>query len=266
MSIDHAIRRDWWGWYLQVDEAAVTQASQQIDLYEQENQAPPALTGISPRGGGVRLGMLGYATVLLSVFALQGGFRYGIDWTSAGRVDVAAIYAGEYWRLITALTLHSDLWHLLGNLGFGALFALFLSRQLGGGVTWLAILIAGALGNAMNALVQPPEHLAVGASTAVFAALGLLAAFYFFFGRLHRNSWARRWAPIIGGLWVLTWLGTGDENTDIVAHLTGFLAGLLLGSLMGKIPKPSKHESVVQAAAGLLAVCGILGSWVLAVR
>lgn len=266
MGIDYAVRRDWWGWCLQVEEDTVAEASAQIDLYEQENRALPAVSDVSQRGVGVRLGVLVYATVLLSVFVLQGKYAYGIDWTSAGRVDVAAIYSGEYWRMITALTLHRDLWHLLGNLGFGAIFAVFLSHQLGGGVTWLAILVAGALGNGMNALVQPPTHLSIGASTAVFAALGLLAAFYFFFGHLNRNTWARRWAPLVGGLWVLTWLGTGDENTDIVAHLTGFLAGLLLGSLMGKIPKPKKDDAILQVTTGLMALGVIAGAWGLAVR
>jgi len=266
MGIDYVVRRDWWGWYLQVGEHAESAATTQIDLYELENRAPPLSPAIAPRSGGVRLGVLVYGAVLLSVFALQGKYGYGINWTAEGRVDVAAIYAGEYWRLVTALTLHRDFWHLLGNLGFGSIFAVFLSRQLGAGVTWLAILIAGALGNGMNALVQPPTHLAIGASTAVFAALGLLAAFYFFFGHLNRKTWAHRWAPLVGGLWVLTWLGTGDENTDIVAHLTGFLAGLLLGSLMGKIPKPKKDDAAVQVTTGLMALGVIAWAWGLAVR
>jgi membrane associated rhomboid family serine protease len=266
MGIDHAVRRDWWGWCLQVEGDTVSDATKQLDLYEQENRAAAAPPTLTRPAGGARLGVLGYATVLLTVFALQGRYGFGIDWTSVGRVDVAAIRAGEYWRMITALTLHRDLWHLLGILGFGALFAVFLSRQLGGGVTWLAILIAGALGNGMNTLVQPPGHLAIGASTAVFAALGLLAAFYFFFGRLNRATWARRWAPLVGGLWVLTWLGTGDASTDIVAHLTGFVAGLLLGSLMGRVPKPARHDVVVQLTTGFMALCGIVGTWILAVR
>ena len=261
MGINHVVRRNWWDWCLLVDEQDAAGAIAQFDLYEQENRPAPLLEKDADSRVGVQMGVLAYMSVLLGMFFLQGNYSFGVDWTKVGAVDVAAIRSGEYWRLLTALTLHRDLWHLLGNLGFGIIFAIFLSRQLGGGMTWLAILTAGACGNGLNAILQQPEHQSIGASTAVFAALGLLAAFYFFFGRLNRNSWARRWAPLVGGLWVLAWLGTGDASTDIVAHLTGFLAGLLFGSLMGKIPRPVKHDAAVQATTGLITLGAIVVSW-----
>jgi membrane associated rhomboid family serine protease len=92
-------------------------------------------------------------------------------------------------------------------------------------LAWLLILIGGTVGNLMNVLVQRPWHTAIGASTAVFAALGLLAAYLWTGKQLIRDSWARRWAPVVGAVVMLAWLGTGGERTDIVAHLTGFLAG-----------------------------------------
>jgi rhomboid protease GluP len=264
MGIDYFVQRTWWGWCLLVDDAAADESRTQLALYEQERRVAGAAHGSPPARSGVRAGVLAYAFVLLGVFFMQGNHGFGFDWTAAGRVDVAAIRAGEYWRTVTALTLHRDLWHLLSNLGFGLIFALLLSRQLGGGVAWLLILVGGACGNWMNAVVQPPQHLSIGASTAVFAALGLLATYFFSAGQLTRETWARRWAPIVGGLWVLAWLGTGDAQTDVVAHLTGFVAGFLLGSVIGRISPTAERDGFLQGLAGLLAMAVVVGAWFLA--
>src|SRR5207244_553503 len=70
---------------------------------------------------------------------------------------------------------HADVGHLLANLIAGSILAVFLAQILGGGVTWLSVLASGAIGNAVNALFQPPSHTAIGASTAVFGAIGILA-------------------------------------------------------------------------------------------
>ncbi len=265
MAIDYDLQRTWWGWCLLVADIDEAEGRRQLALYEHEQRALQLPLKAAPLRTGAKLGVLAYVAVLLTVFLFQGKFAFGHDWTHAGRVDVAAIRAGEYWRTITALTLHRDVLHLASNLLFGAFFAALLAGRLGGGIAWLAILLAGASGNLMNALVQRPEHLSVGASTAVFAALGLLATYFSVPGRLNQETWARRWAPIVGGLWLLAWLGTGDARTDIVAHLTGFIAGFLIGILLGRIPGPGPRDVALQWLTGLIAVGLVMGAWGLAV-
>jgi hypothetical protein len=44
------------------------------------------------------------------------------------------------------------------------------------------------------------------------------------------SGWARRYAPLIGAAVLLAYIGTGDAQTDAVAHLTGFIAGLFAGA------------------------------------
>lgn len=266
MYIDYSVERTWWGWCLLVPETEEGEARRQLALYEQEQRPAPSRVKAFPPRAGAKLGVLAYVAILLTVFLFQARYAFGIDWTLAGRVDVAAIRAGEYWRMFTALTLHRDVFHLLSNLAFGAFFAALLGSRLGGGVAWLAILLAGASGNWLNSLVQRPEHLSVGASTAVFAALGLLATYFSVPGRLNQETWARRWAPIVAGLWVLAWLGTGDARTDIVAHLTGFVAGFLLGILLGRVPAPGPRDSAVQWVTGVIALAGVIGAWSLALQ
>lgn len=154
---------------------------------------------------------------------------YKLDWVEPGAAQAGKILSGEWWRLVTALTLHSGPLHLVGNIIAGAIFCTRLCWILGSGWAWFLILLSGTCGNLINTLVQSPTHSSIGASTAVFAAVGLLAVL----NMLHfRHSLWRRWPlPVAAAFGLLALLGTGGENTDVGAHLFGFAAGILIGGL-----------------------------------
>ena len=116
----------------------------------------------------------------------------------------------------------------------------------------------------MNALLQAAEHRAVGASTAVFAALGLLSAYVWRRGYLRTLSWPRRLAPVVAGIALLAYTGTGDENTDVVAHLTGFACGFALGLVYGQRPQPVSPGHRLQWLTGGVACVLVAMSWWLA--
>ena len=77
----------------------------------------------------------------------------------------------------TALTLHLDGPHLAANLGAGSWFGYLAARQMGSGTAWFITVTGAALANLLEGLLGPPEHRAVGASTAVFSALGAMSAY-----------------------------------------------------------------------------------------
>lgn len=150
-----------------------------------------------------------------------------IDWVDAGAAKVAAIKAGQWWRLITALTLHSGMTHLLGNVAAGIILCTRLCRIIGSGWGWFSVVLSGAIGNLLNAAVQTSAHSSIGASTAVFAAVGLLGILNMLHYR--RGLWKRWPLPIAAALALLALLGAGGENTDVGAHLFGFVAGIMVG-------------------------------------
>ena len=143
-------------------------AAEELRLYDDENPArrPPPPPRIEYQNA--TPGLAVYIIVICGVAALAGVDALGKDWFLAGKVDGALIRAGELWRTVTALTLHSGLKHLAGNIVFGIFFGLFAGRILGSGVAWLAIVLAAAAGNLLNTLLLTPLHASIGASTAVF--------------------------------------------------------------------------------------------------
>src|SRR5204863_362939 len=93
-----------------------------------------------------------------------------------GGADAERIVAGEWWRTVTALTLHADAPHVIGNAGASAVLVGAVGHQLGPGVGLCVLLLAGAGGNALTAAAHGTHHDSVGASTAMFGAIGILGA------------------------------------------------------------------------------------------
>ncbi|MHC4611763.1 MAG: rhomboid family intramembrane serine protease, partial [Planctomycetota bacterium] len=209
-------------------------------------------------------GVLAYAAVLLVIAVLQHRHAFSLDWVASGKTNAGLVRQGEWWRTVTALSLHSGVEHLAANLVFGGLFGLFTGRLLGSGLAWASILAAGAVGNAMNAWVQPVSHSAIGASTAVFGALGILSSYAWKQRRGIGDGWIRRWTPVVGGVLLLAYTGLGGERTDVIAHVTGFMSGLLLGGLYGAMGRRIYIKAWTQSLLGLTALALLAVCWLLA--
>jgi membrane associated rhomboid family serine protease len=156
---------------------------------------------------------------------------------------------GEWWRPFTALFLHADASHLIGNLLSGLLFGTLVSRSIGALRGWALILASGAIGNTLtSAITWPDAFTSIGASTAVFGALGILSGVGFsamLRARLNL-SWARTAAPVIAGIVLLGWLGGGSEggNTDVLGHVFGFSSGLIAGWITGQLTPSTADASI----------------------
>jgi membrane associated rhomboid family serine protease len=251
-------------WELVVRADDFEAATAELDSYRLENAEAEVVAPPTAIHGGAAAAVLAYAVILVSLFAMERREAFDFDWRSAGQMRAGDVLAGEWWRTVTALTLHADAVHLTANLGYGAVFGFLAGRILGGGVAWLAILVAGAIGNGLNAAVQPADHTSIGASTAVFAALGLIVA------HALRGKWSepetmmKRWSPVIGGAVLLALTGVGGERTDVMAHFTGFLAGVAVGSIGCRLPDRWLAHDNLQFACGLLAIGIVATAWVIA--
>ncbi|MCM0081549.1 rhomboid family intramembrane serine protease [Geomonas sp. Red32] len=256
------------GFYLLVPASKQRQAVAELKSYVDENRNwPPPPPAVRP--------LIENALPALSVLLLLAIF-YNItllpvtiagkvpDWVEIGKAQAGAIMDGEWWRVVTALTLHADWVHLFSNIGIGSIFIIFLCGDLGSGLAWTLILSSGVLGNLANAYFQLRGHSSIGFSTSVFGAVGLLGALAV---ARYRNHVRKRWlAPAAAALALLVLLGTEGKQTDLGAHLFGFGFGFLLGlvaePLLARYGRPGPRLNFLLSVA---CAALVVGAWCAAI-
>ena len=264
MGLEHAIGNHDGEFILRVPEHREVSAVRELELYELETRDWPKRHAASPRHAFGLTGVAAVVAVLLLVAVANRDNAFGHDWFCAGRIDTDLLRQGEWWRAVTVLTLHVDAGHLVGNLVLGSVFGIIAGRVLGQGLAWFSIVIAGAVGNELSGLVQHSGHTAVGALTAVFAALGLLGAYAW--RQRHEQSmpWAYRWAPFIVAAILLAATGSGGPRTDVVSHVIGFLAGSGLGAYYGSFSLGLVVGRRTQWVFGVGSAVLVIASWAIA--
>jgi membrane associated rhomboid family serine protease len=286
MGVRHIAAHDLDQHVLLVPTEAAPFAREQLERYDRENKGwPPVEETPIAISEGVHAAIV-YAGSIVLVFLLERQSSFGLDWYGAGRAQAESIRDGQWWRALTALTLHADALHLAGNLVFGAVLGVILAQSIGVGLAWLGFVATGAIGNLVNAFAQSPSHASIGASTAVFGALGIQVAYEWMRRReLGYRRW-RRWAPLIMGLVWLGWFGTGgvehsltktvDEQmrdidnalrqTDVMAHVFGFASGLAIGAGLGLRKQRIALSRRAQTILAIAAPAVIALAWILALR
>lgn len=256
-------------------------AEETLAAYEAESAPPPPVPALAAHGAR----WLGAATVvvLVGIFLLQ---VRDPSLTRAGAAIAERLLDGEPWRAVTAFTLHGDWMHLFGNCVSALIVIGAVGWWLGPGLGALLLVAAGALANFATALVIQRHHNSVGASTIVFAAMGLL-------GVLSAAAAARR-ARVLGSLrerrrlWVyaaaclalLGLLGGGAHDdslnqvfgkpaseagprVDVFAHLFGMAAGAVVGLLPALLLRRPARP-LLQALFGGIALVALITAWALA--
>jgi membrane associated rhomboid family serine protease len=184
---------------------------------------------------------------------------------SSGVMDTAKVWAGQWWRLFTAMLLHANPPHLALNLTFGILLLGLAMGSFGPGLALLGAYLAGAGGNLVVLFIFPQEHRSLGASGMVMGALGLLAGQSLALLRSGMSAPQFILRGIIGGVLLLVLLGL-DPTSDVVAHVGGFGFGLFIGGLLSWVtPKLAQNPWANWLAE---AICGLLVilTWWLALR
>lgn len=257
------------GWVLLVEEHAAEEALRELTNLEVSEATEAPVEGSPPEP--IRAASLILPALVMSAF-FHVQMRLGDPWTEAGLADGQAILRkGEWWRTITALTLHADLEHFVANLITGLMFAVFLQAQMGSGVAWLLVVLSGALGNAINAWgYRGQPHFSLGASTAVFGALGLLVAAELY-ARWRSPATRHRWSlivPLGAGFGLLAYLGVGDghDRVDFMAHAWGFVSGVVIGLPAAFVTKGRRAPRAPQWIAGVLLAALLALVWSLALH
>ena len=216
------------GWKILVDETNHDRALGLIEQYLEENQHNSL-----PDSQEAETYQRTYSGIWVSLILMA----CSITVNMSGNVDKIVreygasaynILNGEIYRTVTALMLHSNYPHLAGNMVGIAVFGTAVCTITGVGVGWLMILLTGILGNLANAALFRYGHISIGASTSVFGAVGILSAYQLSRKIRIAGQRMKAWLPLAGGLALLGLLGSSKQS-DLTAHLFGFIAGILLG-------------------------------------
>ncbi|MGE0173279.1 MAG: rhomboid family intramembrane serine protease [Oligoflexales bacterium] len=137
----------------------------------------------------------------------------------------SAFHRHEFWRLVTALFVHSDLVHLLSNTPLLIIFGWLLYGFFGALAFPIAAIAVGTLANALTVAFYPPEVWLIGASGMVYGMVGMWLTFYVALEKAY--SVPMRIVRAVGFILVLLFPTTFEPTTSYLAHTFGFVLGVV---------------------------------------
>lgn len=141
---------------------------------------------------------------------------------------------GRVWTLITALFLHGDLSHLLGNMIFLFVFGNTLEKELGATRTLTAFFLGGTVSFLLGIFFYDPATPLIGASAAIFTLTSIVMlvkplkfSFFFFMpqGLVAIIYFIYNVAAVYFGV---------QGNIAYVSHVIGFVIGVPFGIAWSK--------------------------------
>ena len=151
----------------------------------------------------------------------------------------AAVAAGQYYRLFTAMFFHVDIIHILCNMYSLYIIGSQVENYLGKGKYLGIYFISGLIGSLFSATFT--TNYSVGASGAIFGLMGALLYFGYHY-RLFLNSVVR--SQIIPLIIVNLSLGFLTPGIDNSAHIGGLIGGYLSTMALGASDKATKQEKI----------------------
>jgi rhomboid protease GluP len=168
------------------------------------------------------------------------------------------IYAGQWWRLITAGFLHGGFVHLAMN--SYALFILVTEvEQFYGTARLIVAYVLATFTGFLFSLFFNPGSPSLGASAAAFGLIGIMLAM----------SLRRRSDPLVQMVraqytqWVIFSLVLSFlPGVDLAAHIGGFVGGFFVGVVAGLPGLPRSRRETLWTALGALAVLVVIYAFV----
>jgi membrane associated rhomboid family serine protease len=197
---------------------------------------------------------------IIGVFVLEvvsAGSRTLGEGASTQRLyDLGAMYppaiafAGQYWRLFTAMFLHAGLFHILFNAWALWIFGTMVERDYGTPRFVAIFFVTGFFASAASYAFGPVNAVGVGASGAIFGVFGAFVAYHFRRRHLAMSAANLRWAMTL--ILLNAMLAFAFGTIDWRAHVGGFVAGLLAG--FAAESAGGRRRSTLVTALGLVAI------------
>jgi len=235
-------------------------------------RSPRSRSGGTP---GRVLGVIPVPSTATSVFIAVSVALYAISWymtqtlasaelnpaPALGGVDprvlghlgakTQAIFAGQWWRLVTAIFLHAGLFHIGMNLWCLVDLGPTVESLFSSSKFVVIYLVTGVAGFALSAIWNP-YVLSIGASGAILGLIGILIGTSYRHGHLGRDYRKQLWRWVI---YILIFGLLPFFAVDNAAHVGGLVTGLVLGYLM---PEGEPSTRTGETFWNALAVLGVI--------
>ncbi|MGW8630153.1 rhomboid family intramembrane serine protease [Streptomyces sp. NPDC055793] len=191
--------------------------------------------------------------VFIAVQALPSSFLSDMvligRWPPAPFVPTEGVAEGEWYRLVTTMFTHEEIWHI----GFNMISLWFLGGPLEaalGRSRYLTLyLVSGLAGSALTYLLASPTTATLGASGAIFGLFGATAALV---RRLNADM-----RPVVILLVISLIFTFTRGNISWQAHVGGLVAGAVIGYAM--LHAPRERRTLVQYGACALVLLVVVG-------
>ncbi|MFC9470152.1 rhomboid family intramembrane serine protease [Streptomyces coelicoflavus] len=191
--------------------------------------------------------------VFIAVRALPDSFLADMvligRWPPAPFVPTEGVAEGEWYRLVTTMFTHQEIWHI----GFNMISLWFLGAPLEaalGRARYLALyLVSGLAGSVFAYLLTSPTTHVLGASGAIFGLFGATAALV---RRLKADM-----RPIVILLVISLIFTFTRSNISWQAHVGGLVAGAVIGYAM--LHAPRERRTLVQYGTCALVLVAVVG-------
>ena len=159
------------------------------------------------------------------------------------------ISSGEYYRLLTSIFLHGDLFHFLFNNYALYIIGSQIEGFFGKPKYLLIYLFSGITGSLLSISFMNSNSLSIGASGAIFGLLGAVLYFGYFYRVYLGNVLKSQIIPLILFNLVLGFLTPGIDN---FAHIGGLIGGVVAAMALGIKYKEDKLNEINGYIIGLL--------------
>lgn len=250
-------------WLLLVQPAELERAKDSIRLYRAENRGWSWRREVPGIDIELHWGAIVFCVALTLIHSLS-TYQMPILEERGVLESVKALH-GQWWRIFTAVFLHEDLAHLMANVTFGIIVLGLAMGRFGAGLTLLATLLSGAIGNIFGLKFYTHQYTGLGASGMMMGALGMLAVHSVSLWRTNPKAARYIMSGVGAGFLIFVMFGLSPKS-DVLAHFGGFVGGLFFGALLALAPaKWVRHRAADHLALFFFVTISAL-VWILALR
>ncbi len=182
-----------------------------------------------------------YALIIINVIVFILSYMLGIIDVNMFSMNLAALRAGEFWRVITSSFFHGGYLHLFCNMYslyiLGTQLETFMGKAKFLVVYFLSAIVASLVSGVLNGV----SVASIGASGAIFGLMGAMLYFGYHF-RLYLGSFVKN--QILPIIILNLFIGFSMSYIDNFAHIGGLVGGFFASMIVGIEGKTDKTDSL----------------------